>query len=81
MVVPIAWAGLGTVVTFMGASVPLWVFLLIIIGTALLKPTVLKYVLGIFVLLFVATFTDITLKAMFWIGVIILILWILTRKK
>ena len=67
-------------VTFMGASLPLWVFLAVSIILALFNPKIFKWAISAFGILLVITLTDVTMVQVFWIGVILLFLYMLRKK-
>lgn len=73
--VPAALIGLS------GAGIELWVVILVLVATAILKPQVLPWLIGLGVLVYVAATTSFTIESFVWIGIIIFILWLLTKRK
>lgn len=74
-------AAIPATLTFMGADVPFWLAIAILIVTAILKPTVFKWVLAGFSIWMIILFTDITMVQMFWVGIVVFIIYLITKKK
>jgi len=67
--------------TVAGAGVSLWIVIIVLALFAIFNPKVFPIVLGIGVFFFVIATTSFTTESTVWIGIILLILWIIFKKK